>query len=159
MKQCYVVNNTASLNSGDHSSGIVKFPESSWHSYPWCVTNFMHTLLSVLAVHYKLAATLWWFTAAPKSLKIQVFWGVTQPPGAVQPLYSRGHNYTRTYNMCPSLIQIGSKTAEKNSAQTNKQTLRKYWSLGREPIERINFLMSLLQSGGTANVHSVDAAK
>ena len=24
--------------------------------------------------------------------------------------------------MCPSLIQIGSKTVEKNSAQTNKQT-------------------------------------
>ena len=24
--------------------------------------------------------------------------------------------------MCPSLIQIGSKTAEKNSAQTNKHT-------------------------------------
>jgi len=24
--------------------------------------------------------------------------------------------------MCPSLIQIGSKTGEKNSAQTNKQT-------------------------------------
>jgi len=24
--------------------------------------------------------------------------------------------------MCPSLIEIGSKTAEKNSAQTNKQT-------------------------------------
>jgi len=44
--------------------------------------------------------------------------------------------------MCPSLIEIGSKTAEKNSAQTNKQTnkqtdkqtLRKQWSLGREPI-------------------------
>jgi len=28
--------------------------------------------------------------------------------------------------MCPSLIQIGSKTAEKNSAQTNKQTDRHY---------------------------------
>jgi len=27
--------------------------------------------------------------------------------------------------MCPSLIEIGSKTAEKNSAQTNRQTLRK----------------------------------
>jgi len=28
--------------------------------------------------------------------------------------------------MCPSLIQIGSKTAEKNSAQTNRhQTLQK----------------------------------
>jgi len=29
-----------------------------------------------------------------------------------------------TYNMCPSLIEIGSKTAEKNSAQTDKQTDR-----------------------------------
>ena len=38
-----------------------------------------------------LAATLWWFTAAPKPLKIRVFW-ITQPPGVVQPLYSRGHN-------------------------------------------------------------------
>ena len=28
----------------------------------------------------------------PKPLKIQVFLGVTQPPGAAQPLYSRGHN-------------------------------------------------------------------
>jgi len=27
--------------------------------------------------------------------------------------------------MCPSLIEIGLKTAEKNSAQTNRQTLRK----------------------------------
>jgi len=26
--------------------------------------------------------------------------------------------------MCPSLIEIGSKTAEKNSAQTNRQTNR-----------------------------------
>ena len=64
-----------------------------------------------------------WFTAAPKPLKIQVL-GVTQPPGVAQPLYSRGHNYTRTCNMCPSLIEIGSKTAEKNSAQTNRQTDR-----------------------------------
>jgi len=35
------------------------------------------------------------------------------------------------------LTEIGSKTAEKNSAQTskqtNQQTLRKQWSLGREP--------------------------
>jgi len=38
-------------------------------------------------------------------------------------------------NICPSLIKIESKTAEKNSAQTNKQTDRHYekWSLGREP--------------------------
>jgi len=30
------------------------------------------------------------------------------------------------YNICPSLIEIGSKTAEKNSAQTNRQTNRHY---------------------------------
>jgi len=59
----------------------------------------------------------------PKKYK---FFGVTQP------LYSRGHNYTRTCNMCPSLIQIRLKTAEK---QTDKPTLRKQWSLGRESIE------------------------
>ena len=29
---------------------------------------------------------------SPKPLKIQVFLGVTQPPGVAQPLYSRGHN-------------------------------------------------------------------
>ena len=40
----------------------------------------------------ELAATLWWFTAAPKPLKIQVFWGHSAP-GVAQPLlYSRGHN-------------------------------------------------------------------
>jgi len=39
----------------------------------------------------KLAATLWWFTAAPEPLKIQVL-GVIQPPGVAQLLYSRVHN-------------------------------------------------------------------
>ena len=55
--------------------------------------------------------------------------GVTQPPGVAQPLYSRGHNYTQTYNICPSLIEIGSKTAEKNK-QTNRQTNRHYENNG-----------------------------
>ena len=59
---------------------------------------------------------------SPKTPKNTSFLGVTQPPGVAQPLYSRGHNQTQTYNICPSLIEIGSKTAEKNSAQTNKQT-------------------------------------
>jgi len=36
--------------------------------------------------------------------------------------------------MYPSLIEIGSKTAEKNSAQTDRHY--KKWSLGREPIQR-----------------------
>jgi len=43
--------------------------------------------------------------------------------------------------MYPSLIEIGSKMAEKNSAQTNRQTdrqtLRKQWSLGREPVMKM----------------------
>jgi len=59
----------------------------------------------------------------PQTLTIEVFRG--HPAlGVAQPLYSRGHNYTQTYNICPSLIEIRSKTAEKNSAQTNKQTER-----------------------------------
>jgi len=61
-------------------------------------------------------------SASSKTPKIQVFLGVTQPPGVAQPLYSRGHNKTQTYNICPSLMEIGSKTAEKNSAQTDKPT-------------------------------------
>ena len=61
---------------------------------------------------------------SPNTPKNTSFLGVTQPPGVAQPLYSRGHNYTQTYNMRPSLIEIGSKTADKNSAQTNRQTLR-----------------------------------
>jgi len=41
---------------------------------------------------FKLAATPWWFTAAQKPVKNTRFLGVTEPPGVVQPLYSRGHN-------------------------------------------------------------------
>ena len=51
---------------------------------------------------------------SPKTPKNTSFLGVTQPPEVAQPLYSRGHNQTQTYNI------IGSKTAEKNSAQTNR---------------------------------------
>jgi len=72
----------------------------------------------------------------PKPLKIQVFLGVIQPPGVAQPLYSRGHNKTWTCNMCPSLIQIGSKTAEKNSAQTNRQTDRHYENNGHLAVNQ-----------------------
>ena len=40
-------------------------------------------------------------------------------------LIEAGGFYSRKYgNMCPSLIEIGSKMAEKNSAQTNRQTDR-----------------------------------
>ena len=65
---------------------------------------------------------------SPKTPKIPVFMG-HPAPGVTQPLYSTGDNQIQTYNIRPSLIEIGSKTAEKNSAQTNRhtnrQTLRK----------------------------------
>ena len=38
--------------------------------------------------------------------------------------------------MCPSLIQIGLKTAEKNSAQTNKQTNRHYENNGHLAVNQ-----------------------
>jgi len=38
--------------------------------------------------------------------------------------------------MCPSLIQIGSKTAETNSAQTNKQTNRHYENNGHLAVNQ-----------------------
>ena len=59
---------------------------------------------------------------SPKPPNIQVFQGSPSPQGSHSP-YILGDT-TR-----PSLIEIGSKTAEKNSAQTNtptnQQTLRK----------------------------------
>ena len=38
--------------------------------------------------------------------------------------------------MCPSLIQIGLKTAEKNSAQTNRQTDRHYENNGHLAVNQ-----------------------
>ena len=43
--------------------------------------------VDVVYVHYmnELAATLWWFTAAPKPLKILFFWGGGGPQGSYSP--------------------------------------------------------------------------
>jgi len=38
--------------------------------------------------------------------------------------------------MCPSLIELGSKMAEKNSAQTNKQTNRHYKNNGHLAVNQ-----------------------
>ena len=38
--------------------------------------------------------------------------------------------------MCPSLTEIGSKTAEKNSAQTNRQTNRLYKNNGHLAVNQ-----------------------
>jgi len=38
--------------------------------------------------------------------------------------------------MCPSLMEIGSNTAEKNSAQTNRQTNRHYENNGHLAVNQ-----------------------
>ena len=58
---------------------------------------------------------------SPKTPKIQVFNGSPNPQGSHSP-YILGDTTRPRHTTCPSLIEIGSKTAEKNSAQTNKQT-------------------------------------
>jgi len=60
-----------------------------------------------------------------KTLKIQVFWGSPSPQGSYSP-YILWDTTRPGHVTCPSLIQIGSKTAEKNSAQTNRHTDRHY---------------------------------
>jgi len=50
--------------------------------------------------------------------------------------------------MCPSLIEIGSKTAEKNSAQTNrqtnKQTNRHYENNGHLAVNQLSELFCVV---------------
>ena len=76
---------------------------------------------------------------APKPLKMQVFTGHPAPRGRP---YILGDT-TRPRHMCPSLIEIGSKTVEKNSAQTNRQTDRHYENNGHlgvnQNVLRSNF--------------------
>jgi len=59
--------------------------------------------------------------------------------------------------MCPSLIEIGSKTAEKNSAQTNKQTDRQtnrhYENNGHLAV---NQNMALLCIGLVTNIEPIN---
>ena len=61
---------------------------------------------------------------SPQTPKNTSLLGVTQPQGS-HSSYILGDTTRPRHigpNICPSLIEIGSKTAEKNSAQANKQT-------------------------------------
>jgi len=51
--------------------------------------------------------------------------------------------------MCHSLIEIGSKTADKNSAQTNRQTHRHYENNGH---------LAVNQKTGTIHCHYVQTS-
>jgi len=60
----------------------------------------------------------------PKGPKNTSFWGSPSPQGSQSPYILGDTTRPGHVTLCPSLIQIGSKTAEKNSEQTNRQTDR-----------------------------------
>ena len=68
----------------------------------------------------KLAATLWWFTAAPKPLKIQVL-GVTQPQGSHSP-YILGDTTRPGHVTCVLVWSKSDRRRLRKTAPTNKQT-------------------------------------
>ena len=49
--------------------------------------------------------------------------------------------------MCPSVIEIASKTAEKNSAQTNKQTDKRTTKKLSDSVDALNVTQSLIDTG------------
>jgi len=70
-----------------------------------------------------LAATLWWLTAAPKPLKIQVFWGSPSPQGSYSP-YILGDTTRPGHVTC---VLVWSKSDRRRlrktlHKQTDKQT-------------------------------------
>jgi len=70
---------------------------------------------------WKLAATLWWFTAAPKPLKIQVFWGSPSPQGSYSP-YILGDTTRPRHITC---VLVWSKSDRRRLRKTlHKQTDR-----------------------------------
>jgi len=93
-----------------------------------------------------------WFLAAPKPPKHK-FLGVTQPEGSHSPYILGDTTRPGHVTLCPSLIEIGSKAAEKNSAQTNRQTNnqtdrqtdRHYENNGHLAVnQKFNFTVQLL---------------
>jgi len=86
----------------------------------------------------RLAATLWWFTAAPKPLKIQVFLGSSSPQGSHSP-YILGDR-TRPGHVTCVLVWSKSdwrrlrKTLHK---QTDKRTDRHYENNGHLAVNQL----------------------
>jgi len=112
-------------------------PLSTWMLYILFLCNRYRTNLPNFSEHLNI---IWkhvnqndltsgyatWVTAGgairePQTPKNTSFLGVTHPQGSHSP-YILGDTTRPRHTTCPSLIEIGSKTAEKNSAQTNKQT-------------------------------------
>ena len=56
----------------------------------------------------------------------------------VYTVFSVWWDETQTCNICPSFIEIGSKAAEKNSSQTNRQTNRHYENNGHLAANQYN---------------------
>jgi len=79
----------------------------------------------------------------PQTPKNTSFLGSPSPQGSHSP-HILGDTTRPGHVTCPSLIQIGSKTAGKNSAQTDKQTDRHYENNGHLAVnQKITKLVSL----------------
>ena len=74
---------------------------------------------------------------SPKTSKNTSFLGATSPQASHSP-YILGDTTRPRHITCPSLIESGSKTAEKNSAQTNRQTNRHYENNGHLAVNQHN---------------------
>ena len=60
------------------------------HVYPqveWAILHLLPSRIKIQTTQLQLAATLWWFTAAPKPLKIQVFGCHPAPRGRTAPIF------------------------------------------------------------------------
>ena len=79
---------------------------------------------------------------SPKTPKNTSFQGSPISQGSHSP-YILGDTTRPRHITCPSLIEIGSKTAEKNSAQTNRQTNRHYENNGHLAVNQYFFLNSV----------------
>jgi len=81
----------------------------------------------------QLAATLWWFMAAPKPLKIQVFGGSPSPQGSYSPYILE--NTTRPGHV--TCVLVGSKSDRRRLRKTlHKQTNRHYENNGHLAVNQ-----------------------
>ena len=102
-----------------------------------------------------LAATLWWFTAAPKPLKIQVFWGSPSPQGSYSP-YILGDTTRLGRVTSLTCVLVWSKSDRRRlrktlHKQTNRQTNRHYENNGHLAVNQY-----FLEPGAMAHTHRLN---
>jgi len=90
----------------------------------------------------ELAATLWWFTATPKCLKIQVFWGSPSPHRSYSP-YILGDTTRPGHVTCVLVWSKSDRTRLRKTLhkQTNRQTNRHYENNVHLAVNKLSFVL------------------